>query len=106
MADPRPLVLLDACCAINILATGAADEILASLPFRFAVCEYVLQHEVLYIRATKETMDPGPEDRPEDHAPPAASDLVDPVNLAPLADAGLLEILIPESSNEVETLVE
>jgi len=41
------LVFLDACCLINLFATGRAEEILQTLPQRFAVARYVAEEEVL-----------------------------------------------------------
>lgn len=43
------LVFLDACCLINLFATGRAEEILVALPYRFAVARYVLEQEALEI---------------------------------------------------------
>lgn len=43
------LVLLDACCVINLFATGRAEEILGALPYRYAVARYVAEEEVLEI---------------------------------------------------------
>ena len=40
------LIFLDACCLINLLATDRLDEILASLPYRFAVSQFVAAEEV------------------------------------------------------------
>jgi hypothetical protein len=51
---PRPeagLVLLDACCLINLYATGRIDEILEALPDRFATSHYVATREVLSFAA-------------------------------------------------------
>lgn len=42
-----PVVLLDACCLINLLATGRLEEILAALPYRFATSRRVALQEVL-----------------------------------------------------------
>jgi len=41
------LVLLDACCLINLLATGRCEEILGRLPYRFATSRLVADREVL-----------------------------------------------------------
>jgi len=41
-----PLVLLDACCLINLLASGRGEEILSSLPHRFATSRFVAVKEV------------------------------------------------------------
>lgn len=53
MTSPREgrgdLVFLDACCLINLFATGRAEEILKALPHRFAVAGYVVEEEVLEI---------------------------------------------------------
>jgi hypothetical protein len=43
------LLLLDACCLINLLATGRMEEILKILPFRFATSRLVAAREVLAI---------------------------------------------------------
>jgi predicted nucleic acid-binding protein len=46
----RPaLVFLDACCLINLLATGRAEEILSVLPYQFATSRLVAVEEVLSI---------------------------------------------------------
>jgi len=45
------LLLLDACCLINLFATGRIDEILTALPYRFAAARYVAEEEVLEIEA-------------------------------------------------------
>lgn len=44
------LVFLDACCLINLFATGRVEEILEVLPYRFATSELVADEEVLAIR--------------------------------------------------------
>jgi hypothetical protein len=60
MLSPAPegeLLLLDACCLINLLATGRMEEILEALPFRFATSRLVATQEVLAIaRETDEGM--------------------------------------------------
>lgn len=45
------LVLLDACCLINLFATGRVREILTALPYKFAAARYVAEEEVLEIEA-------------------------------------------------------
>lgn len=45
------LVLLDACCLINLFATGRVREILSSLPYSFAAARHVVEEEVLEIEA-------------------------------------------------------
>lgn len=44
-----PLLLLDACCLINLFATGRIEEILAGLPYRFTTSRWVATQEVLTI---------------------------------------------------------
>lgn len=51
-SSPEPegdLVLLDACCLINLFATGCTEEVLRALPHRWAVARYVVEEEVLEI---------------------------------------------------------
>jgi hypothetical protein len=48
-AAKRTLLLLDACCLINLLATDRMKEILTRLPFRFATSGFVATREVLAI---------------------------------------------------------
>ncbi len=44
------LLLLDACCIINLYATGHIEDVLRQLPFRFAVSRLVVEREVLSVR--------------------------------------------------------
>lgn len=53
--DREDLVLLDACVLINLLATGRAEEILNSLPYRFALARYVAEEEVFSDNAQDRT---------------------------------------------------
>jgi predicted nucleic acid-binding protein len=43
------LLFLDACCLINLFATGRIEEILHVLPYRFATSRFVATKEVLTI---------------------------------------------------------
>lgn len=43
------LVLLDACCLLNLFATGHVGQILETSPHRFAVARYVAEEEILEI---------------------------------------------------------
>lgn len=43
------LVLLDACCLLNLFATGHVEQILETSRHRFAVARYVAQEEILEI---------------------------------------------------------
>ena len=93
------LLLLDACCAINLLASSAADEILQALPHEVAVARLVFEREVLYVRA-------------EDGEVPVETEVAHPeevgveLSLRPLADQGLLHVLEPETHEEHATWVD
>lgn len=52
------LLLLDACCLINLFATGRMEEILQRLPHRFATSRLVLEREVLCIAKPGERQSP------------------------------------------------
>jgi predicted nucleic acid-binding protein len=80
------LVLLDACCLINLFATGRVEEILDSLPHRFAVARYVVEEEVLEIAGEEERVSLHP-------------------LLAELVGKGVLEKLDIESEEEEAELV-
>ena len=47
MSSSEERVFLDACCLINLFASGRAEEILAGLPHRFAVARYVVEDDTL-----------------------------------------------------------
>ncbi len=61
--DEGTLVLLDACCVINLFATHRIEEILRQLPYHFAVTQLVADEEVLSIRS-----DAGSTERPDREA--------------------------------------
>jgi hypothetical protein len=50
----KPLLLLDACCLLNLLATSRTEEILRILPFRFATSRLVAEKEVLTLARDSE----------------------------------------------------
>lgn len=88
------LVLLDACCLINLLATGRAEDILRALPHRWAVARYVVEAEVLEIEEdAKQGSDP---DRRRVPLSPLLTELV---------EKGLLEELDVDSPEEEAELV-
>ncbi len=76
--DEGALVLLDACCVINLFATGRIEEILRLLPYRFAVSQLVADEEVLSIRSTADSAE-HPDRRP--------------VNPRELESSGCLEVM-------------
>jgi hypothetical protein len=49
------LLLLDACCLINLFASGRIEAVLGLLPYRFATSELVADREVLSIRGAPRT---------------------------------------------------
>ena len=57
---PGDLVLLDACCLINLFASGSAEGILRALPCRWAVARYILEEEILEVEAEDEARSDGP----------------------------------------------
>lgn len=102
--EPPGLIFLDACCAINLLACGAAEEILRGLPFEFSVTPRVLEKEVLYVRDDHET-------ESEEAAGVGAGMLEPPegavqeIRLQPLVDSGALHAASPLSVEELETFI-
>ena len=82
-------MLLDACCVLNLYATGRMDRILRALPWRIAVADRVAG-EALYLRRGG-----GGED----------TDERDPVDLGPLIAQGLIEVLQLENEDEAASFV-
>lgn len=82
------LLVLDACCVINLFASGRAEQILQVTAYRCAVAEYVARREALGLAAEGEEV--------------AARQ---PVDLAPLVDAGLLEVRHMTSADEQREFV-
>jgi hypothetical protein len=83
--DPnRPVVILDACVLINLLASGRAEAILSDDQYRFAVCS-IVKRESVSLRSV------------DSAAPP------EEVILDPFCESGCLDVLEP-SGGEEETL--
>ncbi|MBI1280139.1 MAG: hypothetical protein GC179_18565 [Anaerolineaceae bacterium] len=76
-------VIVDACCIINLCATDCMGDILRAAPVRFAVCSYVKDTESLAVYDGADT-DGNPKRTP--------------IELQPLVNAGLLEIVVPDWS--------
>ncbi len=85
---PKQGIILDACCIINLCASGYIQSILEAIPGQVAVAAYVYEKEVLRIYA-------GPD---ED-----VTREVQQVDLQPFADSGLLEVVFTD--DELERLV-
>jgi predicted nucleic acid-binding protein len=81
---------LDACCAINLFATGRVQELVTELPHRFALVD-VVKAESLYVRRGGLGDD--------------AQDLV-LVDWSPLVDAGQVVVLTLEGEAEENAFVE
>lgn len=84
-------ILLDTCCLINLFASARIEDILSTIPAPFGIAEAV-RREALYIL-------------PEDVA---AEPLIEAetVSIEPLVAAGLLDVLQPESEQEVGTYID
>jgi predicted nucleic acid-binding protein len=83
-AATRPLILLDACCLLNLYATGRIEEIVRSIRAQFGIVA-VVATEALYVYRGGGGQD--------------AQQRV-PVDTSPLVAAGLLDILRPETELE------
>lgn len=88
------LVLLDACCLINLFATGRAPEILEALPYGFAVARYVATEEVLEIGTDRRAEEDAERNR----------ESVNPL-IAELIEMGALAELDVSSADEERELV-
>ncbi len=76
-------IVLDACCIINIAATGELDQIRAAIPPRFVASTYVLQREALtYINTSGDEI---------------------PINLSESVQKGLILEAAIDYSNENES---
>lgn len=82
----RPLILLDACCLINLFATERIEEILTALPYRFATSRLVATKEVLSIARLTEAE--GPLER----------EVIEPHRLENLENLSLLDLTSPEET--------
>lgn len=93
------LLLLDACCAINLLGSGRAEEILEATPNDVAVARLVLEREVLHLESDEEP-------RPmEVEGAPVRGPVVE-ISLQPLVDRGMVRVLDPASEPEQATYVD
>ena len=80
----RPLLLLDACCLINLFATERIEEILAALPYRFATSRFVATKEVLSIARSTEAESP------------LEREIIEPHRLEDLENLSLLDLTSQE----------
>jgi len=84
------LLLLDASCLLNLFATGRMREIADALPYQLYVAGYVAEREALYVRRA------GPAD---------AEEVRIPVDLSPLIEKGLIQLMWLENPTEETTFV-
>jgi len=84
------LLLLDASCLLNLFATDRLHEIADVLPYQLCVADYVAEREALYVRRA------GPTD---------AEEVQIPVDLAPLFEEGLIQLMCLENPTEEATYV-
>ena len=91
MTDSPRFLLLDASCLLNLHATGFLREIAATLPYQFAVADYVLEQEVLYVWL------PESDETREECVP---------VDLSPLVSEGLIHVMSLEHLEEQLTFVD
>jgi hypothetical protein len=84
-------ILLDTCSILNLCATRRIDEILAAAEARFGVVDYVLRHEVLYLRRGGAGED---------------ADERDPIDLQPFVQAGLIEVVTLQGEVEAARFVD
>jgi hypothetical protein len=82
-----PDAAVDACCLIDLLASGESEEILRASGFTWHLPEAV-QAEVTYCRQ-------------HDPAQPGLTITV-PANLSPMIDSGLLTVCSPQTSQELD----
>lgn len=95
MTDDRPpLLILDACCAINLLATDRVAEIVGAQSARVAVADVVLESEVLRLP---------PEHEGDIEDTSAARERV--LTLRPLVEDGTVGVLSLASEEETASFV-
>lgn len=83
-------LLLDASCLLNLFATGRLREIADVLPYQLCVAGYVAEREALYVRRA------GPTD---------AEEVRIPVDLSPLYEDSLMQLMCLEGPSEEATYV-
>lgn len=78
-------IILDACCVINLYASGKMSSVLKSVPVRFAIADYVYEKEVLKIYT-------GPNND--------VTQTNEAVNLKPFIDSKLVAVASPNCEDE------
>lgn len=83
-------LILDACCIINLYASGVMDAILRSITTSIAVAAYVRDKEALTVAC---------------ESPGNTASQRETIDLQPLITGGLLRVVAPETEEELSTLV-
>ncbi|MBA3947634.1 MAG: hypothetical protein H0X37_24150 [Herpetosiphonaceae bacterium] len=83
-------IILDASCTINLFASGQMDSILTAIPRSVAVAAYVREQEALRINV---------------RSGDGETRILQPIDLQPLIDRGLLIVVAPASEDENESYV-
>lgn len=91
MTQPPILLLLDASCLLNLYATGRLRDIALALPHRLGVADYVIEQEALYVWR------PAPGEAREERVT---------VDLSPLVEEGVMQVLGLEHQEEEATFVD
>ena len=91
MTQPAYLLLLDACCLLNLYATGRFRDIALAQQHRLGVADYVLEQESLYVWR------PGLGEMGEERVP---------VDLASIVEEGVIQVLRLEHQDEEAIFVD
>ncbi|HZU67217.1 MAG TPA: hypothetical protein VFA09_08060 [Ktedonobacteraceae bacterium] len=83
-------IILDACCVINLYASGEMESILKAVSKSVAIAAYVRDHEALRIISEVDS---------------ATTQKYEQINLQPFIDSGLLIVVTPESEAENTSFV-
>jgi predicted nucleic acid-binding protein len=84
-------IILDASCLLNLCASGKLKEIAETLNGPLVVSDYVLNHEVLFIRHKETEQD---------------DEEIKPVNLVPLISLGLIKVISLNTEEEQNTFID
>jgi predicted nucleic acid-binding protein len=88
---PLVPIILDACCLLNLYASGRLKEIAKALPEPLVVSDYVLEKEALSVRYKESDQD---------------EEQKKPVDITPLLSAGLIKVISINSEKEQETFID
>ena len=96
-------LILDACCLLNLYATGRLREFATALPYRLVVADYVLEREALYVWLPDSTGG-SPERTRIDVSPVVAEGLITVVRLDhPEEEALFVDLAVSVDDGEAVT---